>query len=78
MPKEECKRKVSGHQCFSEQAHFAFGRIHIPVAPLCNIKCNYCSRKYDCAHENRPGACRCSEIVNTYQVLVRVEKAGPI
>ena len=78
MPKEECKRKVSGHQCFSEQAHFAFGRIHIPVAPLCNIKCNYCSRKYDCANENKPGACRCSEIVNTYQVLVRVEKAGPI
>ena len=29
--------------------------MHLPVAPACNIQCNYCIRKYDCANESRPG-----------------------
>jgi nitrogen fixation protein NifB len=29
--------------------------MHLPVAPKCNISCNYCSRRYDCLHESRPG-----------------------
>lgn len=43
------------HPCFSEEAHHRFGRIHLPVAPACNIQCKYCVRKYDCANESRPG-----------------------
>lgn len=43
------------HPCYSRAAHFRFGRIHVPVAPRCNIKCNYCIRKYACPNENRPG-----------------------
>ncbi len=43
------------HPCFSEEAHHRFGRIHLPVAPACNIQCRYCVRKYDCANESRPG-----------------------
>ena len=43
------------HPCFSEEAHHRFGRIHLPVAPACNIQCRYCIRKYDCANESRPG-----------------------
>lgn len=27
----------------------------MPVAPRCNIKCNYCDRRYDCVNESRPG-----------------------
>ena len=29
--------------------------MHLAVAPACNIQCNYCNRKYDCANESRPG-----------------------
>jgi nitrogen fixation protein NifB len=29
--------------------------VHLPVAPACNIQCNYCNRKYDCVNESRPG-----------------------
>jgi len=29
--------------------------MHVAVAPGCNIQCNYCNRKYDCANESRPG-----------------------
>jgi len=47
--------KVKNHPCYSEQAHHHFARMHVAVAPACNIQCNYCNRKYDCANESRPG-----------------------
>jgi len=43
------------HPCFNENARHTFGRIHLPIAPKCNMQCNYCDRKYDCINENRPG-----------------------
>lgn len=47
--------KVRTHPCYSEEAHHHYARIHVAVAPACNIQCNYCNRKYDCANESRPG-----------------------
>ena len=47
--------KVKDHPCYSEQAHHHFARMHVAVAPACNIQCNYCNRKYDCSNESRPG-----------------------
>jgi len=44
----------NNHPCYSENAG-NYARMHIPVAPACNISCNYCNRKYDCLHETRPG-----------------------
>ncbi|MFO1156992.1 MAG: nitrogenase cofactor biosynthesis protein NifB [Rhodospirillales bacterium] len=49
------RQKVESHPCYSEEAHHFFARIHVAVAPACNIQCNYCNRKYDCANESRPG-----------------------
>lgn len=46
---------ISSHPCYSKGAHSRFGRIHVPVAPKCNIQCNYCTRKFACPNENRPG-----------------------
>lgn len=43
------------HPCFNESAHRKFGRLHLPVAPKCNIQCRFCNRKYDCVNESRPG-----------------------
>ncbi len=45
----------SNHPCFSKDAHRKSGRVHLPVAPRCNIQCNFCNRKYDCMNESRPG-----------------------
>lgn len=67
---EESKRsnedKSCTHPCFSDNAH-KFARMHIPVAPKCNISCNYCSRKYDCANESRPGVT--SEVLKPEEAL---------
>ncbi len=46
---------TSKHPCFNVKAKGECGRIHLPVAPKCNIMCNYCNRKYDCVNESRPG-----------------------
>jgi nitrogen fixation protein NifB len=58
------------HPCFSEKAHHTFGRIHLPVAPACNIQCRYCLRKYDCANESRPGIT--SKVLTPSEALERV------
>jgi nitrogen fixation protein NifB len=45
----------SKHPCYNADAHTKYSRMHLPVAPECNISCNYCNRKFDCVNESRPG-----------------------
>ena len=49
------REKTEKHPCYSFEAHQKFARMHLPVAPQCNISCNYCNRKFDCVNESRPG-----------------------
>ena len=49
------RARIEKHPCYSEEAHHHYARMHVAVAPACNIQCNYCNRKYDCANESRPG-----------------------
>jgi nitrogen fixation protein NifB len=52
---EKIKERIAKHPCYSEEAHHHYARMHVAVAPACNIQCNYCNRKFDCANESRPG-----------------------
>jgi nitrogen fixation protein NifB len=63
-------RKIQEHPCFSEKACHFFGRMHLPVAPKCNIQCNYCVRKFDCVNESRPGVT--SKVLTPEEALERV------
>ena len=51
----DVQAKIAEHPCYSAEAHHYFARMHVAVAPACNIQCHYCNRKYDCANESRPG-----------------------
>lgn len=62
--------KVKNHPCYSEEAHHHYARMHVAVAPACNIQCNYCNRKYDCANESRPGVV--SEKLTPAQAALKV------
>ncbi len=65
------KNILETHPCFSEEAHHKFGRVHLPVAPACNIQCRYCVRKFDCANESRPGIT--SRVLTPDEAIERVE-----
>lgn len=55
------------HPCFNPKACNTHGRVHLPVAPRCNIQCNFCNRKFDCVNETRPGVT--SRILNPFQAM---------
>jgi len=38
------ERLARAHPCYSEGARERHGRIHLPVAPACNLGCSYCER----------------------------------
>jgi nitrogen fixation protein NifB len=65
-------RKIQKHPCFSENACHFFGRMHLAVAPKCNIQCNYCVRKFDCVNESRPGVT--SKVLTPQEALERVRE----
>ena len=62
-------KRQSDHPCFGGD-HSKAGRIHLPVAPGCNIKCGFCERKFDCANESRPGVT--SKVLHPEQAVERV------
>ncbi|OPZ69635.1 MAG: FeMo cofactor biosynthesis protein NifB [Verrucomicrobia bacterium ADurb.Bin474] len=63
---------VDNHPCFNPKLCHKVGRMHLPVAPRCNVMCNFCNRKYDCVNESRPGVT--STILSPRQALAYVEK----
>ena len=90
VPREilESYRIVQEHPCYSSKAQHKFGRIHLAVAPKCNIQCNFCVRKYDCVNESRPGITskvlspgealeRTKEVLERHKFIKVVGIAGP-
>jgi len=76
-----------GHPCFDETAHFRVGRIHLPVAPRCNVSCAYCQREIN-RTSARPGVAATimtpaqalawtSEVVASDPTIKIVGVAGP-
>ena len=63
---------ISKHPCFNADIKGQFGRIHLPVAPKCNIQCNFCNRKFDCVNESRPGIS--SQILAPRQALAYLKE----
>lgn len=63
---------INRHPCYQAEARGRFGRVHLPIAPKCNIQCNYCNRKYDCVNESRPGVT--SRVLSPGQALRYLEE----
>jgi len=63
---------LQGHPCFGGDRH-KYGRLHLAVAPACNIQCAFCVRKHDCVAESRPGVT--SRVLTPRQALQRVRLA---
>jgi nitrogen fixation protein NifB len=72
-PKSTLPEAIQQHPCYSSDAHSRYGRIHVPVAPRCNIQCNYCTRKFACPNENRPGVS--TQVVSPSEALNTIGEA---
>lgn len=59
------------HPCFNEKMHDKVGRIHVPIAPKCNIQCNFCTRELNKC-EMRPGVA--SRVMTVDDAVEHVEK----
>lgn len=66
-------RIIAEHPCYSENARHRFGRMHLAVAPKCNIQCNFCVRDFACVNENRPGVTM--EVLTPAEALEKVWQA---
>ncbi len=70
LARSDPKDILETHPCFCEGAHSRFARMHLPVAPRCNIQCNYCDRRYDCTNESRPGVT--STVLTAEEAVVKI------
>jgi nitrogen fixation protein NifB len=64
---------INNHPCFNDSARHRSGRLHLPVAPACNMQCNYCRRDLECVNELRPGVSR--RILKPTQALAYLDAA---
>ncbi|MEA9391010.1 nitrogenase cofactor biosynthesis protein NifB [Acerihabitans sp. TG2] len=62
------------HPCYSRNAHHRYARMHLAVAPACNLQCHYCNRKYDCSNESRPGVV--SEVLTPAQAIAKARQVA--
>ena len=46
---QSVRRPLPFHPCLNHDAHNKVPRIHLPVAPLCNLACSYCERNVHAA-----------------------------
>ena len=65
---------VPFHPCLHETAHDRVARLHLPVAPRCNIHCRFCERKISPrgSCKNSPGTT--SRILSPEQALITAKK----
>ncbi len=63
---------LDNHPCFNPDACKSYGRVHLPVAPRCNIQCKFCNRQFDCVNETRPGVT--SAVLSPAQAMVYLEE----
>lgn len=66
--------KAAQHPCYSTRGHHRYARMHLAVAPACNLQCNYCNRKYDCSNESRPGVV--SELLTPEQAVAKARQVA--
>lgn len=60
------------HPCYDPAHKASAARLHLPVAPRCNVQCRFCDRSFDCVNESRPGVT--ASLLSPYEALERVDR----
>ena len=59
------------HPCFDAGCSAKYARVHLPVAPRCNVQCRFCDRAFDCVNESRPGVT--ASLLSAEEAAARVD-----
>jgi hypothetical protein len=67
------KKLKANHPCMDNKSHDTIARLHLPVAPKCNILCRYCERQVcpSNIHDVFPGIS--ASILTPLQALKKTE-----
>lgn len=69
------------HPCISEAAHHTVPRLHLPVAPQCNLSCAFCTREIGAHTLDLPGPGKAEHILTPPAALEKarafVDAWGP-
>lgn len=64
--------RVPIHPCFDAGCSKEYARVHLPVAPRCNVQCRFCDRAFDCVNESRPGVT--ASLLTPVEAVERVDR----
>lgn len=70
---DQKSKPIPDHPCMSHDAHGRVARLHLPVAPACNLRCAYCTRRFASPDSPVPGPGTSAGILTPSQA---VEKAA--
>lgn len=70
------ERLAQEHPCYSEQAGLSRGRIHLAVAPSCNLGCNYCERTVGPRARLVEGPGTATEVVSPEEAAALVDRVA--
>jgi nitrogen fixation protein NifB len=74
LPEESVLELAQSHPCYDAKAHNRIGRIHLPVAPKCNMSCKFCDKKVSSYyHTSRPGLAY--ELMGPEDAVLSIKKA---
>ncbi|MDR1535701.1 MAG: radical SAM protein [Planctomycetota bacterium] len=65
-------KRFESHPCFAGNCRPAAGRIHLPVSPVCNIRCRFCARGITTG-VSRPG--NAARVVTPAEAMTILERA---
>ena len=59
------------HPCWANERRHVWERIHLPVAPLCNVKCSFCDHQIGAScHLPKPGSA--ARVMSPSEAIMRV------
>lgn len=76
--RESAEALAASHPCYSEEADRRYGRMHLPVAPHCNLGCRYCERTIGrrAAGADAPGVA--AQVLTPEEALARVNRVADL
>ena len=62
------------HPCYTETARLHHGRVHLAVAPRCNLGCRYCERVVGAKADSAAGPGTAARVLTPAEAVARVDE----